>query len=87
MPIPTDRGYVVLTRADDGTETLSVCAAMRGGQPTAAFAVHQGRRVVLDEGVRLVEGPTRRFSRNVLEVYVAPDGVLHVAEPHAADTR
>jgi hypothetical protein len=85
MPGPTDRGYAVLSTAEDETTTVLVCTGIEHGKPVNVFAMHVGAsRVRVDAGVRLVRGRSGRYTESVVEVVAGTDGAVHVRTPGRA---
>ena len=85
MPIPTDRGYVVVSDEGDGTKTVSVAAEIVSGEPAGVYAMHVGSpSVVIHPEVRLVEGRFNSFTPDVAEVFIDEAGTVHVAGVRSA---
>jgi hypothetical protein len=82
MAIPTDRGYVVLRKNDDGTTTVMIATAIENGEPVNVFASHvRAAKVRVDPSVHLVGTGTQSHSNKVVEVFPGDDGVLQVRAP------
>ena len=82
MAIPTDRGYVVLRKNDDGTTTVMIATEIENGEPVNVFASHvRAAKVRVHPGVRLVDTGTHLHSDKVVEVFPSDDGVLQVRAP------
>jgi hypothetical protein len=86
MSIPTDRGYVVLTKEDDGTISVVVCAGLTRGYPTAPYAVHPHRsHVALDGKVKIVNAGRARHTTEVVEVSIDDSDTVHIGVPHTSE--
>jgi hypothetical protein len=82
MSIPTDRGFVALTRHGGITRSIDVCLRIIDGKPHDIFATHAGPgAVVIHSGVELVATEYGAFTQDLVEVYVDPAGGVHVAKP------
>lgn len=85
MAIPTDRGYVVLTREDDGTTSVVICTDLIGDSPRNPYAMHPHRpSVSVDRAVELATSGKTQHTTRVVEVCVAPDGTVRVRSPRAS---
>jgi hypothetical protein len=85
MPIPTDRGYVVVVDEDDGSKTVLVTSNAKGGHPTDVYAMHTGSSALaIHDDVELRANGSRRFTTQVAEVYVDDGGLVHVATVRGA---
>jgi hypothetical protein len=87
MPIPTDRGYALVTEQQDGTKNVEVCLGIEpGGQVVDVFATHYSRAVELDPDVEVVRlGGRRVYTADLVEVFLGTDDVVHIARrPHHA---
>jgi hypothetical protein len=80
MPIPTDRGYVVVLDESDGTQTVLIGSDANGGHPAIVYAMHVGSTAVaIHDDVELRGNGPRRFTTEIAEVYVDDAGTVHVA--------
>jgi hypothetical protein len=81
MPIPTDRGYVVVVDETDGTKTVLIGADANGGYPKTVYAMHRAPvAVVVHPDVELHGNEAaRQFTADLAEVFVDDDGAVHVA--------
>jgi hypothetical protein len=87
VTLPTDHGYVVVTKEQDGTKTVTIYSDFIDGQPQHPYATHVGTRNVIVEGG--VEFDAKRAAgsgttRSVI-VYADDDGAVHIAPPIATD--
>lgn len=86
MPIPTDRGMLVVHTEADGTTSLSVCAKVINGRPTDVYARHHHAwRVNIDPDVALTPHGKDRYTREIVEVSRSADGVVSVRYPRYDD--
>ncbi|MQA86074.1 MAG: hypothetical protein GEV03_15950 [Streptosporangiales bacterium] len=73
-----DRGYAILTRNEDGSNTVAIASGMDNGEPTNVIAKHVGvRDVRVDPGVTLRESGSRSYTAQIVEVSPA-GGALRV---------
>jgi hypothetical protein len=80
MPLPTDRGYVLVTKEDDGTQTIMVCAGITNGEPVDVYAMHvRSSSVVIHPDVKLVRAGSVSYTNKVVEVFADEAGTVHVA--------
>ncbi len=85
MPIPTDRGYVVVVDEDDGSKSVLITSNAKGGHPTDVYAMHvRTSALAIDSGVELRANGSCRFTTQIAEVYVDDAGTVHVATVHGA---
>jgi hypothetical protein len=62
--------------------TVLVCAAVEHGNPVSVFAMYQSAaRVSVDPALRLVKAGTRRYTKQVVEVFPADTGGVYVRLP------
>ena len=86
MPIPIDRGMLVVHAEPDGTTSLSICAKVINGKPTDVYARHHhARRVNIDADVALAHHGKDRYTHEIVEVASGADGVISVRYPRYAD--
>jgi hypothetical protein len=82
MPIPTDRGMLVVHAEADGTTSLSICAKVINGQPTDVYARHHhALRVNIDPDVKLTPHGKNRYTQEIVEVVGSVEGVVSVRYP------
>lgn len=82
MTIPTDRGLVALTQEGNTTRSIDVCLKIIDGEPQEIFATHVDPGTVsIDPAVELVPCAYGAYTQELVEVYVDPAGVVHVAKP------
>jgi hypothetical protein len=85
MPIPTDRGYVVVVEEDDGSKTVLITSNANGGHPTDIYAMHvRTSGLAVHDDVELRGNGPRRFTTQIAEVYVDDGGTVHVATVRGA---
>lgn len=81
MVMPTDRGYAVIIRNQDGTFTVMVATGIENKQPVGVYAKHVGVTAVsVDPAVKIVRTASHRFTTQVVEVFPA-DGAVQVRAP------
>jgi hypothetical protein len=87
MPIPTDRGYVILSKDAAGTMTVRVSVTPPDrGRSRQVFAEHTGEtRVAVDSGVRLVNSGDVSWSTTPVQVFVDSRGVVNIRPVHGAE--
>jgi len=86
MPMPIDRGMLVVHAESDGTTSLSICAKVINGKPTDVYAQHHhARRVSIDSDVALIPHGKDRYTREIVEVATGADGAIRVRYPRYAD--
>ena len=81
MPIPTDRGYVVIAPNDAGTQTVMIGTAPNNGRPDTVYALHvvpEGS-INIHEDVTMLASDPLQFTDELAEVYVDDQNVVHVA--------
>ncbi|MEO6703367.1 MAG: hypothetical protein ABI140_17775 [Jatrophihabitantaceae bacterium] len=86
MAIPTDRGYVILSKASDGKLTVSVStSAPIAGKSSDVFAQHVGESAVhIDPAVSLVERGALSWTTRPVRVFVGQGGLVNIAPPRAS---
>lgn len=74
-----DRGYAVLVRNEDNSNTVAIATGINNGEPINVIAKHVGvRDVHVDPGVTLQRFGSRRYTTTQI-VEVAPgDGALRI---------
>lgn len=81
MEMPTDRGYAVIIRNQDGTFTVMVATGIEKKLPVGVYAKHVGVTAVsIDPAVKIVRTATHQFTTQVVEVFPA-DGSVQVRAP------
>jgi exoribonuclease II len=81
MPMPTDRGYAVIIRNQDGTSTVMVATGIENKQPVGVFAKHVGVTAVsIDPAVKLVRTASHQFTTQIVEVFPG-GGAVQVRAP------
>ena len=85
MAIPTDRGYVILSKDAAGKTTVRVSTTPPDKRGSGQiFAEHTGEtRVALDSRVRLVTSGNASWSTTPVQVFVDAHGVVHIAPTHS----
>jgi hypothetical protein len=80
MAIPTDRGYVILSKDAAGSITVSVSVTRPNeGRSSQIFAEHVGEaRIALDNAVKLVTSGGVSWSTVPVQVFVDPKGVVNI---------
>jgi hypothetical protein len=83
MPTLNDRGYALVSKNDDGTTTVVVCAGVEDGEPIDVLAMHVRQpKVNIWPNVQLVRAKSHYHTEEVVEVFTG-DGAVHVrALPH-----
>jgi len=77
MASPTDRGYAVISRNDDGTVDVSISTGIKNGKPVGVYARHvRAPRLHVDPGVQLVRAGSHQYTTSVVEVSKGGGGVL-----------
>jgi len=80
MPIPTDRGYVVVVEDDAGTQTVMIGSKPNGGNADTVYAMHVSPNAIdIHSDVTMQGSSARRFTRDLAEVYVDDQGTVHIA--------
>jgi hypothetical protein len=80
VPLPTDRGYVVITDEADGTRTVHICASINDGSPQNVFAQHVRSPVVsIHPDVATVQAGSSTCTTDIAQVYADEEGTVHVA--------
>jgi len=86
MGMPTDRGYAVIIRNQDGTTTVMVCTGIENKQPVGVFAKHvAASKVSIDPNVKLVRTASHGFTTQIVEVFPA-NGAVQVRVPQTRMT-
>jgi hypothetical protein len=85
MPIPTDRGYALVTELDDRTHRVDVCMGIEHDQPIDIFATHfRQSAVAVDPNVEVVQIDAQRFyTTDLVEVFL--DSPCGSATPSSSD--
>lgn len=84
MPLPTDRGVVVIDVEDDGTSTVRICAEVVNGAPVDVFAEHHGAvHVRVHNDVPMFTHGRRSVSKRIAEVY-DDNGTINVGRVRGA---
>lgn len=85
MAIPTDRGFVIVNRGNDGKLTVSVStSAPLAGKSKDVFAQHVGEsRVQIDPSVHFVKHGNLSWTTTPVRVFVGSDGLVNVAPTRA----
>ena len=77
LPMPTDRGYAVLSRNDDGTMTVKIATGIEKGKLVGVYAQHvQAPALRVDPAIRWVSAAAHRYTANVVEVFAAGGAVI-----------
>lgn len=77
LPMPTDRGYAVLSSNDDGTVTVRIATGIENGEPVGIYAQHvRAPAVRVNPAVRWVSADARRYTARVVEVFTGGDAVI-----------
>lgn len=81
MPIPTDRGYAIITVDEAGKTTVSVSASLpEQGRSESIYAVHSGEsKVAVHKEVALTRTGKVVWSTSPAQVYADAAGLVHVA--------
>jgi hypothetical protein len=81
MPMPTDRGHVVISDEADGTKTVLICADVIKGHPQNVYAMHvRTTNLQVHPEVVLAHGTAgTQFSSDIVEVHRDDSGVVHVS--------
>jgi hypothetical protein len=81
MAIPTDRGYVILSKDAAGRITVGVSVTPpQSGKSSDIFAEHVGeQRVAVRSGVKLVTSGNVSWSTAPVQVFVDSRGLVHIA--------
>jgi hypothetical protein len=84
MDMPTDRGYAVISRNDDGTVNVRVSTAVERGQPRGVYAEYaRAASVRVDPAVHLARAGTYRYTTSVVEVSSSGTSVVVRAPKNA----
>ena len=82
MPMHPDRGLLVVHDETDGTTSVLICAKVIDGKPQDVYAqYHHAPRVEIDPDVALIRRGRNRFTKEIVEVTSAGDGVVNVRYP------
>ena len=82
MATPTDTGIAVVTKAVDGTKTVSVSVDYRDGKRIDVMAIHLRRSAVEIDGAVTVHGSgDLLYSAHPVHVYADDAGVVHIDPP------
>jgi hypothetical protein len=80
LPIPTDRGYVVVTQDDAGKQTVMIGTKPNNGHPDTVYAMHVSPSGVnVHSEVTMLGSRSRQFTADLAEVYVDDQGIVHIA--------
>jgi hypothetical protein len=80
-PMPTDRGYAVMSSNDDGTVTIQIATGIEMGQPVGIYAQHvRAPAVRIDPAVRWVRAASHQYTAKVVEVFTG-GGVVIIRVP------
>lgn len=77
LPMPTDRGYAVISGNDDGTVTVKIATGIEKGQPVGIYAQHvRAPALRVDPAVRWVSAASYRYTAKVVEVFTGGGAVI-----------
>lgn len=77
LPMPTDRGYAVISSNDDGTVTVKIATGIEKGQPVGIYAQHvRAPAVRVDPAVRWVSAASYHYTAKVVEVFTGDRAVI-----------
>ncbi len=77
LPMPTDRGYAVMSRNDDGTVTVKIATGIENGRPVGVYAQHVAAPAIrVDPAVRWVRDASYHYTAKVVEVFTGGDAVI-----------
>ena len=77
MDMPTDRGYAVISRNDDGTVNVRIGTAIEHGRPRGVYAEYaRAAAVRVDPAVHLARVGASRYTTSVVEVSSSGTSVL-----------
>jgi hypothetical protein len=78
----TDRGIAVVTRDAEGRQTVYVCSAVNGGQPSDVFAMHVAPpALVVDPDVAMLRTGTMAHTRTMVLVSTDQAGTVRIQLP------
>ena len=76
-PMPTDRGYAVMSSNDDGTMTVKIATGIENGQPVGIYAQHVGAPAVrVDPAIRWIRTGSHHYTAKVVEVFTGGGAVI-----------
>lgn len=82
LPMPTDRGYAVVSSNDDGTLTVQIATGIEKGQPVGIYARHvRAPAVRVDPAVRWVSAASYRYTAKVVEVFTGGNAAVIIRAP------
>lgn len=82
LPMPTDRGYAVVSSNDDGTVTVKIATGIEKGQPVGIYAQHvRAPAVRVDPAVRWVRTATYHHTAKVVEVFAGGNAAVFIRAP------
>jgi hypothetical protein len=83
-PMPTDRGYAVISSNDDGTQTVKIATGIENGQPVGIYAQHvRASAVRIDPAVRWIRSASHQYTAKVVEVFTG-DGAVIIRAPRGS---